>query len=542
MAKEVRTAHIYPLCVHSGLYPRDYSEEITLTKIDYASTSLGSSESDQLFEQHLRAVRSREAIPSPVIHGTSSTTTGDIIDRHDPVCGAVVGRAHCAGPEEVDAAVAAASGAAKAWRNTPFQRRNELLLEVADRIDDRLHEIAALISAETGKTRLEAVGETQETVDIIRHYTAEVERNDGFVLQQASTPTELNFDLLRPYGVFAVIAPFNFPVALTVGMSVGALATGNTVVVKPSEKTPGSTSTVVQILCETLPPGVVNLINGRGDVGRMLAEHDDVDGIAFTGSAKVGWSLTEITGRSGAPKPVLAEMGGQNPAVVSRHADLDAAARGIVRSAFGLSGQKCSACRRVVVEESVADDLTRRIRALASDLVVGDPLDPATDLGPLIDDEIAARVDEAITAARASGATVTGGRVDGPIANSFSLVVITDLPHGHALTREELFAPVLTVSAVPDFTAAIAEANAVPYGLSAGVFSEDDAEVAQFLDEIESGVLYVNRAAGATTGAWPGVQSFCGWKMSGTAGKGGLGIWYLPGFMREQNRTISVPA
>jgi 1-pyrroline-5-carboxylate dehydrogenase len=272
-------------------------------------------------------------------------------------------------------------------------------------------------------------------------------------------------------------------------------------------------------------------------IGQLLTAAD-VDGIAFTGSAHVGWQLVATPSPSGLPRPVLAEMGGQNPAIVASSATLDDAVAGIVRSAFGLSGQKCSACRRVVVVEAVADELTERIVRAAEALVVGDPLDPRADLGPVIDDVVARSIDDAILLARRDGTLLTGGRVAGLEGNYFAPVVVADLPRGHALTRDELFAPFLTITRVATFEDAIAEANDVGYGLSAGIYSSDDSELATFIDDIEAGVIYLNRAAGATTGAWPGVQSFCGWKRSGSSGKGGLGLWYLPGFMREQSRTI----
>jgi 1-pyrroline-5-carboxylate dehydrogenase len=282
------------------------------------------------------------------------------------------------------------------------------------------------------------------------------------------------------------------------------------------------------------------VVHGGPSVGLALAE-GSVDGIAFTGSARVGWELAGIKGPSGFPRPVLAEMGGQNPAIVTKNADLDAAAQGIVRSAFGLSGQKCSCCRRVIVDEQIADALIDAVVSRANDLIVGDPIDRETSLGPVIDDAIGRRIDGALDAARHDGTVLTGGRLD-RVGNFFQPIVVADLPQGHPLTREELFAPFLAVTRVPGFEEAIAEANAVEYGLSAGIFSQDEVEVERFLDEIEAGVTYVNRSAGATTGAWPGNQSFCGWKLSGSTGKGGLGLWYLPGFMREQNRTIATPS
>jgi 1-pyrroline-5-carboxylate dehydrogenase len=508
------------------------------TQVNYSSTSLGDAELDRQFEDHLLAVRSSESPIEPHLVGADVVEDGELLERFDPcVPGARVSAARQGSTEVVTAAVAAARAAFRGWRATPHTDRTAMLRQVAAATRDRIAEISAIVSAETGKTRLEAVGETQEVLDMIEHYCSLMEENNGYRAEQKSTETEKNYDVLVPCGVFAVISPFNFPVALTVGMMTGALVTGNTVVLKPSDKTPRSTAEIAKIFHARLPTGVVNIVHGGADTGRALAA-TDVDGIAFTGSAQVGWDLVSTPSPTGLPRPVLAEMGGQNPAIVAASADLDAAAEGIVRSAFGLSGQKCSACRRVVVVDSVADALIDRIVARTEALVVGDPIDTATNLGPVIDDAIADRVDAAVESARRDGTVRTGGRLTDREGNFFAPVVVTDLPADHALTRDELFAPFLSVIRVSDFDAALVEANAVEYGLSAGVFSEDDDEVQLFLDDIEAGVIYVNRAAGATTGAWPGVQSFCGWKRSGSSGKGGLGLWYLPGFMKEQSRTI----
>ena len=508
------------------------------TQVNYASSSLGDDELERRFEEALLAVRATTSPVEPQLIGEREIYEGRIIERFDPCApSARVAAAHEATAEHVAAAVAAARAQTKSWRNTPYAERIARLRAARVVAADRIVEMAAIVSAETGKTRLEAVGEAQEVLDMIEHYCGLMEDNNGYCAPLKSTASETNVDVLVPWGAFAVIAPYNFPVALAVGMMVGALVTGNTVVLKPSDKTPRSTATVAGILRDELPAGVLNVVHGGAEVGRALAA-SEVDGIAFTGSAKVGWELVNSTAPSGLPRPVLAEMGGQNPAIVARSADLDAATSGIVRSAFGLSGQKCSACRRVVVDEAVADELIERIAAAAERLVVGDPLDSSSNLGPVIDDVIAKRIDEALEIARSEGRVVTGGRIAGRQGNFFAPIVVADLPLGHRLTREELFAPFLTITRVATFADAMDEANAVAYGLSAGVFSADENELATFVDEIQAGVIYVNRAAGATTGAWPGVQSFCGWKLSGSSGKGGLGNWYLPGFMREQSRTI----
>jgi 1-pyrroline-5-carboxylate dehydrogenase len=509
------------------------------TKLDYASTDLGDATLDERYERALAAARAGAAPLAHHIAGRKDER-GEPFVREDPCSpGTVVSRAPAAGADVVADAVAGARAASRNWRSTPWPERVRLLRGVTDGFVERAAEIAGVISAETGKTRLEALAEAQEAVDLIGHYCREIERQNGFVTPLSAAAGERNTDVLRPYGVFGVIAPFNFPVALGVNMTAAALVTGNTVVLKSSDKTPRSTALAAEILGTNLPTGVLGVVHGGVDTGRHMAAAA-VDGLAFTGSAAVGWQLVRDLGQGAFGRPVLAEMGGSNPAIVTSTADLDDAAVGIARSAYGLSGQKCSACRRVVVDRRVVDDLVDRLVAEAERIVVGDPADPRTQMGPLVDDAIGRRMDQALETAARDGRIATGGRVEDRPGNYYRPTVVTDLPLGHPLTREELFAPLVTVTAVDGLDAALAEANAVDYGLSAGIFTGDEQEKERFLDEIEAGVVYVNRRSGATTGAWPGVQSFCGWKASGSSGKGGLGPWYLPGFMREQSRTVVV--
>jgi 1-pyrroline-5-carboxylate dehydrogenase len=232
-------------------------------------------------------------------------------------------------------------------------------------------------------------------------------------------------------------------------------------------------------------------------------------------------------------------MGGKNPTIVTANADLERAAEGIARAAFGLSGQKCSACSRAIVVEPAFQELCDRIVAFTSSLQVGDPSDHDAFLGPVINVRSAQRHQDAVAAVmEAGGEVLVGGRrleADGYYVEP---TVVTGLPDGHAITRNELFVPFLTIERTGSLDEAIASANAPVYGLTAGIFTEDSTEAERFLDGIEAGVVYVNRQAGSTTGAWPGTQTFCGWKSSGSTGKGGLGSWYVPQFMREQSQTI----
>ncbi|MDF2824677.1 MAG: aldehyde dehydrogenase family protein [Mycobacterium sp.] len=511
------------------------------TTLNYGSTDVDAELNDS-FDAALRAARTPRAEVWPHVIAGVERTEGEVFTREDPARpGRVVSQANSGSEQLVSEAVAAARSAAYGWRSLPYQRRVELVRQAKAVFTDNLVVLAATISAETGKPRVEALAEAAEAVDLIEHYCEQMETNDGFVTALRSTETDTSTDILRPYGVFGVLAPFNFPVALAVNMSAAALVTGNTVVLKPSDKTPASTALAAQFLSAALPAGTVNVVHGGPDVGQLIAA-SEIDGLAFTGSAQVGWQL--IRQLSGGPygKPVLAEMGGNNPAIVMATADLDDAVEGVVRSAFGFSGQKCSATRRVIVDASVYQQMMDRLSTRVGELVVGDPEDHDSFIGPVIDEQILERVRAAVTTARADGATVIGGPMEGRPGHWVAPTVITGLPIGHRLTRDELFAPVITVTPVDGLDAALAEANAVDYGLSAGIFTAVEDEQQRFLDEIEAGVVYVNRRAGATTGAWPGLQSFCGWKASGSSGKGGLGPWYLQGFLREQNRTISSTA
>jgi 1-pyrroline-5-carboxylate dehydrogenase len=395
------------------------------------------------------------------------------------------------------------------------------------------------MSLETGKNRTEAIVEVQEAIELIETYSEEMERHDGFVAPlQSFTASEHGTEMLRPYGAFGVIAPFNFPLALTVGMTVAALIAGNTVVVKPSEEAPWTGALLAEVmLAGELPRGVFNLIHGGPETGRALVE-SPVDGIAFTGSAEVGRQIAKRLTEGPYARPALTEMGGKNAAIVTSSADLERAAEGLARAAFGLSGQKCSACSRAIVLDGVHDELLERLCAFTATLAVGDPSERDVFLGPVINEQAYLRFRQSVERATHDGRLTWGG--GRPSAEGWFVepTIVQDLELSHPLTRRELFLPFLTVTRVATLEQAIAEANATDYGLTAGIFSEDEREIELFLDEVQAGVLYVNRRAGATTGAWPRTQSFCGWKSSGTTGKGGLGPHYLPQFMREQSRTV----
>jgi 1-pyrroline-5-carboxylate dehydrogenase len=372
-----------------------------------------------------------------------------------------------------------------------------------------------------------------------------MERNEGFdhPMGNLGDETVHTRSVLKPHGVWGVISPFNFPFALSGGPAGGALVAGNTVVYKPSSDAPISGQCLTRAMRDAgIPDGVFNMVMGPGEsVGAELQENDDVDGIIFTGSFEVGFHLYKNFARR-FPKPVIVEMGGKNPAIVSRKADLDEAAEGIMRSAFGFTGQKCSANSRVYVERPVLADLTRRLIEKTEAITIGDPVDRANWLGPVINQRAVDRYGQAIADARQDGRILIGGeRVteNGLDAGFFvAPTVVGDLPTDHRLLRDELFLPLTVVAPVDSVDEALRLSNNHYLGLTAGFYSEDKAECDRFLDQIEAGVVYVNRRAGATTGAWPGIQPFGGWKGSTATGKAGGGFHYVQQFMREQSQTV----
>jgi len=442
---------------------------------------------------------------------------------------------------DIKAAVASARQAARSWNLSSLEDRLALAARWRAVLAERKFELGLTALYEIGKSRLEAVGEADECLDMVDYYASELKKNNGYVRQMNElVANETAVSVMKPYGVFAVIAPFNFPLALTIGMTTGALLTGNAVVYKPSPGCALSGLLVAETLrAAGLPEGVFNIVLGDGEVGRLLATDEGIDGVAFTGSHKTGMSIFRHNAMLPHMKPVIAEMGGKNPAYVTRNADLDRAAQGVARSAFGLQGQKCSACSVVYVENAVKDAFIEKLVAFASKIVVGDPRKAETFMGPVYDQTTAKRYREAVSEVRGKGKVHFGGAELGQgFSAKYVLPTIVELDGPDRLTRDELFMPFLVVRGADSLDSAISEGNDVAYGLTAGVYTQDQKELQQFLDRAEAGALYANRASGATTGAWPGAQPFCGWKGTGVSGKGGLGSWFLPQYLREQSHTV----
>lgn len=442
--------------------------------------------------------------------------------------------------EDVRAAVASARAGAGIWNHASLEERLAFAGRWKAILSEEKYRLGLAALYEVGKSRIEALGEAEEVIDMLDYYPSELRANDGYRKPMNElVPNETAVSVLRPYGVFAVIAPFNFPVALSVGPIVCALLAGNAVVFKPSPECALTGLMLAETIARAgLPEGVFNIVLGGAETGEALTTDEGIDGVAFTGSHKTGMGIFRHMAAGPWMKPVLAEMGGKNPAYVTKNADLERAAQGVVRSAFGLQGQKCSACSVVYVDNAVKDAFIECCKAIAEKLAIGDPRRPETFMGPLYNAATAARFRRAVEQARAEGKVHFGGtHIEGKPENYF-VPAIVELQGPGELTREELFMPFVAVRGVEGLEAALAEGNCVAYGLSAGIYTRDEAELDVFLNHAEAGVLYANRASGATTGAWPGAQPFCGWKGTGVSGKGGLGPYYLPQFMREQSRTI----
>jgi 1-pyrroline-5-carboxylate dehydrogenase len=515
-------------------------------KITYATLSADNPELQTAFDNAVEWARGELGKTYPMLIGPELRAGQETFEHRSPIdTNLVVSRFPVGTRGDVRDAVAAARQAFPSWRDLGWRRRLEIIRRAADLISERQFEHAALMTFEVGKNRLEALGDVEETADLLRYYADQMEANDGFVQPMGSlSPAEHTRSVLKPHGAWAVISPFNFPMALAGGPASGALIAGNTVVMKPSSDAPLMGWKFAEALREAgIPDGVVNYVTGPGEtVGAELEDNPGIDGMVFTGSHEVGMRLYKNFTRD-YPRPIITEMGGKNPAIVMASADLDEAAEGVARSSFGFDGQKCSANSRVYVERSVAAEFVERLAQRARDIKVGDPTKSENWMGPVINAKALRKFADAVEEARHDGGTIAaGGQVleSGDEGRGYfpTPTVITGLAPDHRLFRDELFVPLVVVAEVDSLDEALRMANDTPYGLTAGIFSRDRAEIERFLAGIQAGVVYVNRRSGATTGAWPGIQSFGGWKGSGSSGKSGLGPYYVQQFLREQSQTV----
>ncbi len=442
--------------------------------------------------------------------------------------------------EHARRAIAAAKKAFPKWSATPWEERVRIIRRAADLVSERKFYYAALMSFENGKNRYEAMADVDETADLMRWYAEEMERNHGYDFAMGQyVPGEHARSVLKPYGVWAVVAPFNFPFAIAGGMSAGAVITGNTAVFKPASDTPFMGWELCKLFHEAgLPPGVWNYLTGPGStVGQELVDSPDVAGFVFTGSRDVGLGAYRTFSET-FPKPIITELGGKNPTIVTETADLDKAATGVMRAAFGYGGQKCSACSRVLVDKRVKMAFLEKLVAETQKLKIGDPTQRDVYLGPVINETAVRTYQKALAdIKRGRGKVLTGGKVLKSDGLFVEPTIVDGLPRSHRVNREELFVPILSIIEVNGLDDAIELANSVDYGLTAGMFSATPGDLTRFFNEVQAGVQYANRAAGSTTGAVVGVQPFGGWKMSGISGKAAGGYFYLPQFMHEQSQS-----
>lgn len=513
-------------------------------RITYSVVDADLSQLHRDFDAALTEVHARLGQTFPSWIDGAAFESGDLLESRAPADRRLLlANVHRTPSTEIPRAVAASRRAQQGWAQRAWQERVQCIKAAADAISARRLELAAVVALEVGKNRLESLGDVEEAADLLRYYAEQVRVSNGFDQPLgALSAGERTRDVLRPYGVFAVIAPFNFPMALAAGMTGAALLAGNSVILKPSEATPYTAQLLFECLRDAgLPDGVLQLLHGEGEtIGAALAHADGIDGVAFTGSTQVGMELFRWMTRDRI-RPCLLEMGGKNATLVSADANLEDAAMGCARSAFGLSGQKCSALSRIYVAREVHDRFLALLIEQARALKVGDPTRADVFMGPVIDARAVQRFERACTEARADGTVHLGGDVPNGFAHgTFVNPTIVSVPRGHRLLREELFLPFVNVAPFDGFDEAIELVNDADHGLTASIFSQREDEVEAFMQRAEAGILYANRRTGATTGAWPGVQSFCGWKASGSTGKGGCGPYYVAQFAREQSQTRMV--
>jgi len=489
------------------------------------------------FRDALDRVRATFPIKVPLTIGGSRVDTSVRLRSKNPNrAEEMVGDVAGAGPLEADTAVEAAKAAFAAWRSTPPGERAEYLFKAATAARRIRYDLAALQVYEVGKAWSEADADVCEAIDFLEYYGREMIRLSR-PKRMGHAPGEISHLFYEPRGVAAVIAPWNFPMAISIGMTSAALVTGNTVVYKPASQSPVVGSMVMNVFEEAgLPKSVLNFLPGPGaQIGDYLVHHPDVAVIAFTGSKKVGLDIIAQANRdaerAGHVKTVVAEMGGKNAIVVDADADLDEALVQIVHSAFGYQGQKCSACSRLIVLEEIYDKLVERLKAAAESIHLGPPEDPKNLMGAVIEAGARKRIMEYIELGRKDGTVLVERTVPGNEGFFVPLTILADLPPDHRLAREEIFGPVLVVFKVKDFARAIEIANDTEYALTGGVFSRSPANIDLARREFRTGNLYINRGC---TGAVVERHPFGGFKLSGIGSKAG-GPDYLLQFMVPRN-------
>lgn len=475
----------------------------------------------------------------PYINGQWIETLDSIESVNPSKPEEIIGQIRLAGMGEAEQAIAAAKAAFPAWKNTSVTERANLLRRVADLMTQRQAELAAWIVLETGKPVRESDADVVEAIDFCRYYASEMEALEAG--ERYDLPGETNRYRYQPRGVTVVLSPWNFPLAIPTGMVMAALVTGNCTILKPSQQSGVIAAKLTELLeAAGVPKGVFQFLPGRGrDVGPLLVKSPDVHVITFTGSQEVGCQIyaeaAQLQPGQRHMKRVIAEMGGKNTIIVDESADLDQAVQGVVKSAFGYSGQKCSACSRVVVLAPIYDTFMTRLIAATRSLVVGVAESPDTYVGPVIDASAQGRLKGAIASGKTEATLAlemespAGGYFVGP-------TIFTDVDPDSTLSQQEFFGPILAVIKVDSFDAAMAIANNTRFALTGGVFSRSPSHIKQAEAEFEVGNLYINRTI---TGAVVNRQPFGGFKLSGVGSKAG-GPDYLLQFLEPRTITENI--
>ena len=458
-----------------------------------------------------------------IIGGERITTEEKIISYNPAIKEQVIGVVSKATKEHAEKAMQVAEQTFNTWKRVNINIRADILFKAAAIIRQRKFEFSALLTKEAGKTWNEADVETAEAIDFLEYYGRQMLRlKDGQPVE--SRQGEYNRYNYIPLGIGIIISPWNFPFAIMAGTTVAAIVTGNTVLLKPASTTPIIAYKFVEVLEEAgLPPGVLNFVPGSGaEVGDYLVDHPKTRFISFTGSRDVGLRINERAAKL-APgqvwiKRVIAEMGGKDTIIVDSEADLELAAQSIVKSAFGFSGQKCSACSRVVVVEDVYDEVVERVVKLTKALTIGNPANVENFMASVIDENAFRKIADYIDIGKMEGKLAVGGGIDQSVGYFIEPTVFVDVAPSARIMKEEIFGPVVAITKAKDFTEAIAIANDTEYGLTGAVISNNRMHLEQAREDFYVGNLYFNRGC---TGAIVGYQPFGGFNMSGTDSKAG---------------------
>ncbi|MDI6840723.1 MAG: L-glutamate gamma-semialdehyde dehydrogenase [bacterium] len=480
-------------------------------------------ENRQKMEKALYEVKQELGREYDLIIGGKKIKTENKFKSYNPADKGVVGILQQPSQKQVEQVIEVAYETFKKWSLSSAEERAGYLFKAASTMRKNKFKLSAWLVYEVGKSWAEADGDIAEAIDFLEFYAREALRYGG-PQELTPMPGEANELKYIPLGVGAVIPPWNFPMSILTGMTSAALVTGNTVVLKPSSDSPVTASKFMEVMEEVgLPPGVVNFVTGKGSViGDTIVAHPHTRFIAFTGSKEVGLHINELAAKTQPKqiwiKRVIAEMGGKDAIIVDEDANLEDAATGIIASAFGYQGQKCSACSRAIVLESIYDNLLPILIEKAKKIKVGNPVEPDTYMGPVINERAYKSILEYIEIGKKEGKLVCGGKSIPGVGYFIEPTIIADVPPDARIAQEEIFGPVLAVIKAKDFNNAIEIANSTIYGLTGAVYTKNRQHIELAKQVFHCGNLYFNRKC---TGALVGVHPFGGFNMSGTDSKAG---------------------